>query len=507
FSLSGPLDALLAGSRSVRGFFDVPHDTPARAPMRVETFEDRSVIGLNRTVLGTLHPVARGRGLELVARGEGGSLLHFRRATAGSWEGTNVTERHELGRFELHSDPVAVAAGSSLHVFGLDYVGDLVHFRKRRRWTVANVTDQRRAGPRFRLSTTPVAAVGPLGRISVLGVDANGGLVHYHGRPLLGWRAEQVPGDRIVGRPLVTWRGGALHVVGVNADGHLLHWERVGDEWKAADLTRHPGSGPSLRVGGNPVLYTDDPESMTVAAVDPDGRLVAFRQEGGVWVANILADGVTGDPVATTGPAGLHLFAIREDGGPLHVWDPPTWRTEAVVGARAGLPPVPLTGGLCASGSARELRLFGRGPNDLWLLTWDADADWTAERLRDGVGMDVPPAVGDDPVLVQDRDGHPHVFFTDGRGTVQHLEPGEWREPAPGSEQRDPSTDEVAARSTGTAAPVPDDGTPPVPEHDDHRLEPMDLSLLDSWPSAPRSLRRRKEGRAARGDERAREAS
>jgi hypothetical protein len=420
FSRTGPLDALLAGTRRVRGFFHVPYDRTRFGGVRAESFADRSVIGLNRKVKGGVAPLAHDGGLAVIARDRDGGLLHFRRARRGSWEGANVTERQELGSFELHSDPVVAAAGPSVHVFALGYVGDLLHFQLGRRWKASNLTDQKRAGARFRLWTDPVPAVGPLWRMSVLGADADGGLVHYHGRPFLGWRAEQVPGEPIAGPPLAVWRENVLHVLGVSPDGHLLHWERSGEAWTATDLTGLP-DGLSLRVTGRPVLHASD-DAITVAAADPNGRLVAFRNEGRGWTQSVLAEGISGSPVATVGPAGLHLFALRDGGGLLHAWSPRSWRSEDVLAGRPGLPDVPLAGDLAAWGSERELRVFGRNGGDLWLMAWRPDSDWTAVRLGDRVGVEEHHRAADDPVLVADRNGRPHVFFTDGEGTVQHVE-------------------------------------------------------------------------------------
>ncbi|NIQ53212.1 MAG: hypothetical protein GWN02_05610, partial [Gemmatimonadetes bacterium] len=310
FSLGGELGARLDGGWGIRGFFAVPYDRSPAEPLRAETFDDRSVIGLNRMVRGRVAPAAGRGGLDLVARDADGGLVHFRRGRGKSWDGANVTESNELGAYEVHCDPAAVRAGRSLHVFARSHVGDLLHFRRGRTWSVSNRTDHRRAGARFRIQSTPVVAASRRFRLSVLGRDEDGGLIHYDGSPIGRWRAEQVAGETLVEEPLAKWVGETLHVVGLARRGHLIHWQREGDRWTVTDLSEQ--GGPGAECVGRPALMTHE-GAVHVFSRDADGRLLLMTPDAeGLWQLSVLAGNLAGDPVGTVGPAGLHVFAPTE---------------------------------------------------------------------------------------------------------------------------------------------------------------------------------------------------
>lgn len=591
FGLAGSLDPRLGPTTALKGFFHVPYDRVVPGAVRAETFGDRSVLGLNRKIRGQPSPAAsRGR-LDLVARNADGALIHFQRKHGESWEGANITDQQALGSFELHSDPTAIRTGG-LHVFARSYVGDLLHFHLGRSWKVENRTDHKRAGPRFRLVGAPVPTAGPWGLISVLGADKDGGLVHYSGRPLVGWRAEQVAGEALDGDPVAAWAGAILHVVGRAKDGRLLHWQREEDRWVATNLSAVPGADAPV-IAGRPALRVQD-DAVYVAARTASGRIVVMRKEGeGAWLPAELGNEVVGDPSLTSGPAGTHLFARTEGGGLLHAWRDRDWIVEDVLASRPSLMGLPETTTLSCWGSEDELRLWVRGGGHLWALPWREDSDWTLERLADRAGVADRHRPGDDPVVVTDRAGLPHLFFTDGHGTVLHVEPGDWHEPgasagtgavgkkngrkaaagnsdapepgmaaeldamdvmepvAPGSDvqipeeearaprpvpapastesgpgpaadlpyldfeadpPRAPRAEAEAAPEQGEAAELapepeaaPEPEVPAGPEVPAERevpaepdLEPMDLNLLNTWPPAPKSMRKRQDKESER---------
>lgn len=437
FNLIGPLDARVSGMPPLRGFFPVPYDRERVPTLRTQSFDDRSVIGLNRKVRGRVSPAAGRNGIALVARNERGALLHFHRSKGRHWEGANVTETADFGAHELHSDPVAFQRAGALHAFARSYTGDLLHFRYGRSWSLANRTEHKRAGPRFRLTGRPIPVPRPWLQLSVLGRDPNGGLVHYEAAPFRGWRAEQVPGDPVADDPVAECQGDAVHVAAVAEDGRLLHW-CLEDEWAMT----HPdmGPGPSVRLAGPPALVLRDGKVHVFGRDRDDSLAILTLHEDGVWQRTLLGEALTGAPAATTGPAGLHVFAPTE-GGVLHAWQQPggiEWEWEDLVASRTTLPGSPSgPGDVVCWGSDDRLRVFVRRGAGLRVFTWTPDADWVADP--------VITHGGEPPVLLRDHAGRPHLITTDGRGTVRHIENGPWKEP----DRVD--ADRKSAATTGTA--------------------------------------------------------
>ena len=365
FSLRGALDARLTGGSRVRGFFAVPYDRAAAPALRAESFAAKAVLGLNRKVRGRPGAAAVGRALHVVARDHEGALLHFQRPRGRRhWESANVTEKEEITGFEIHADPVPHPgpAGIGLHAFSRSYIGDLFHFRLGRRWRVANRTEHRRAGPRFRLDGNPVPAPLPWGGVCVVGRGKEGALVAYSGLPFRGWRAEEVPpagGSHIQGDPVAAPLGPTVQVAARSRDGRVLHFERTAGGWSAGDLmTLCPGAE---RVTGGVVLIVHDGRAHVLARAGEDRLLHMERDDAGQWSATVVAEGIAGDPAATTGPAGLHVFAAGAIGGLVHAWKGGSgWRVEELAATRPGIPAesVPEEG-LVAWGSTEELRVLG----------------------------------------------------------------------------------------------------------------------------------------------------
>ena len=452
FSLRGPLDARLTGGRVVRGFFAVRYDRSPARPLGAETFADRKVLGLNRKVRGRAGATAGKHGLHVVARDGDGALLHFYRRSGKHWEGANVTEREELGSFELHSDPAPLAGpgGIGIHAFARSYVGDLLHFRSFRRWRVNNRTEHRRAGPRFRLEGAPVPIDLPWGGVCVVGRGKDGALVAYSYQPFRGWRAEEVPpagGTAIEGDPAVVRIGPVVHVVARTRAGHVLHFERMRGGWSAGDLmTLCEGAE---KVSGRPVLLVHEGR-LHVLARGENGKLIHMAHDPeGEWKAREVARGATGDPALTAGPAGLHAFAVATGGGILHGWRglDGKWQAEELVGTRSGLSgDAAPESGLVAWGTGEELRVLGRRGRKLVEWVWRSDSDWTASHLAERPGVRADHEPGEDPQLIRDAKGALHLFATDGTGTVVHMEAVAWSAPGERPAASAPAGGEDAAK-------------------------------------------------------------
>ena len=464
FDVAGELDARTAGV-AIRGFFPVEYDRAPIPMIRTESFADRSVIGLHRAVRGRPGPAAGRRHIALVARNERGALLHFHRKDGKHWEGTNVTEVHNFGAHELHSDPVALSRKGTLHVFGRSYVGDLLYFRHRRGWSVTNCTEQKRVGARFRLAGMPVPVAAPRFGLSVLGRDENGGLVHYRRAPFRGWRAEQVPGDPVASDPVAARTGDALHVVATAPDGRLLHWS-LEEEWRMTDPDA--GDGAAVRLTGRPSLLLVDGRPHVVGR-DRDRRLALLHlADDGGWATTILAEHLAGDPETTHGPAGLHVFAPT-DGGLVHAWRADGgWTSEDVVTSRPTLPAARPGTDVAVWGSETALRAFVRHGPELRAYSWTPDADWVVDP--------VTPRAGDPPIAFRDGKGRFHLALTDGRGTIMHVETGPWREPGhrPGDDrkQRPGLAARDALRQHDAAEPGPQAEPEPLPELQPEPVEP-----------------------------------
>lgn len=488
FSLRGPLEARLGGDAAIRGFFAVPYDRTPAAALRGQTFGDRNVLGLNRKVHGRPSGAAGPRVLHLVARDEDGALLHFHRRKGRHWEGANITEREELGAFELHSDPAALAAnaGAAIHAFGRSYAGDLLHFRGGRRWRVANRTEHRRAGARFRLDGNPVPVALPFGGICVAGRGKDGSLVAYSARPLRGWRAEEVPppaGGTISGDPVALRLGKLVHVVARGRNGHLLHFERTKGGWSAGDLMAQCRDAEP--VSGPPALIVHGDRLHLFARTEAGGLLHMERDPEGQWAARVVATRIVGDPAATPGPAGVHAFAAAEEGGLIHAWRSAdgSWRAEDVVETRPSVPrDVAPEGALVAWGDRQELRVLGRRGGALMQWVWRGDTDWVAGPASERAGVARRHEPGEDPFLVADRSGAFHVFATDGAGTVVHLEPVPWR--APGEATREEGK-AAPARSAAKVARKPKSKAKPQP-----KAKAAKKAAKQQQPAAPAAAKR-----------------
>lgn len=462
FNLAGELDAKMTGGRAIRAFFPVAYDRTARPPLRTEAFDDRSVIGLKRSIRGRPAPAVGRDRIVLMARNERGALLQFRRIRGKHWEGVNVTDAEGFGAFELHSHPTAVHRMGTLHAFARSYTGDLLHFRRLRSWSVANRTDHKRAGARFRLAGRPIPVPGPRLQLSVLGRDPSGGLVHYHTAPFRGWRAEQVPGDPVADDPVAARHEDTLHVVGLGTDGRVLHWARS-EVWAMTDTDAGPG--PQIRLTGRPALHIAHGRIFIFGRSRDDELVTLERGDDGVWQRATLASGLAADPVCCVGPGGLHVFGPTALGGLVHAWRTDGgWTWEDVVSSRAALP---VTAGgeaeIAAWGDGATLRVFVRRGPELRGYTWTPDADWVADAVTD--------RADDRPVVFTDAHGHPHVVLTDGRGTILHIETGAWREPEGGAQVKTRSVKTHTAATPGAGdghAPAdrdaPADAPPPRPE-------------------------------------------
>jgi hypothetical protein len=424
FSRSGALDGRLASGEAVRGFFPVPHEGRWPAPLRAESFADRAVLSPARPVHGRIAAVASGERLDVFARSMDGALLHFRRGRRAPWSGESVAEQEAVDRLEMHGDPALLEAHGSLHVFARGYVGDLLHFSLSRKWTATNRTDHKHAGPRFRLAGRPVPLAGPWPQLHVFGRDKDGGIVHYRSSLLRRWSAEQIAGDPIVGDPVAVRIGRVIHLFGVGPDGRILHWERMGKDWVPRDVTTSDRTVPPLLLDGPPALILYD-SIIHLVGRDKAGRLAHFRRApDGQWESIHHGVQITGEPAALVGPAGVHVFAMGPEGQLFHRWGDAQWKGEDLAATRASLDlpgetPARLTG----SGTASELNVMGHWGDVLITLTWRDASDWVAVPLSARAGVTGRHLPAEDPIVITDGRGHPHLFGIDAQGSVIHVEP------------------------------------------------------------------------------------
>lgn len=466
FSRSGPLEARLASGQTVRGFFPVPYEPGRYAPMRAETFADRAVVGFNRAVHGQIAAAAFGARLDVLARGTDGTLVHFRRGARAHWESANVTEREGFAQLEMHGDPAVLPVRGTLNAFARGYVGDLLHFKAGRKWSAANATEQKRTGPRFRLAGRPVPLAGTWRRVHVFGRDKDNGVVHYQTSLLGRWSAKQIAGDPIAGDPAAVRVGRDIHLFGRSADGRVVHWERAGTEWVPRDLSSHDRSTPPLRLAGPPVPIVHG-STLHVFGRDQNSRLVHFRRSASSeWQAVPHDIEIAGDPAAVIGPAGVHVFASGPNGALLHRWGSEEWSGEDVSRTRESLalpasPPQRLT----AWGTPTELNVVGRWGDQMITLTWRQSTDWVAVPLQARAGVDARHVPADDPIVITDRTGSPHLFAVDAKGSVIHVEPAGRPRPEPRrAEAAVPAARPERAQAARAAAPVvPTPQAPPAP--------------------------------------------
>lgn len=461
FNLAGPLDARTSDGTWIRAFFPVPYDRDPAETFRTESFDDRSVLGLNRDVQGRPAMVARRNGIDLVGRSESGALIHFRRVRSRHWESTNVTERPGFGIHELHTDPTAVRVGGTLHVFALNYVGDLLHFRHGRSWRVKDRTDSKRIGARYRMIGRPAAVAGSRGQLNVIGRDDADGLIFYESSAFKGWTAEQVAGNSVAGDPVADRVGDILHVVALDREGRLLHWQRQ-TSWTMTDP--EAADGPSVRLEGTPQLAIHDGAVHVFGRTRDRELAILSLGQAGSWRCQIVARNLAGDPRTTAGPAGTHVFAPGSRSGLVHVWlQDGEWQWEDILDNRPALqaPGSPETELACWGGEA-EIRVFERRGSTVRCLTWTPDADWVVDT--------VSTRANSTPVLFADTDGEPHLFLTDRWGTVIHAEKSSWREPARPVE--DGQEEETAAASMSAEAVAATAGTRSrAPEADEHEAK------------------------------------
>jgi hypothetical protein len=446
FSRSGTLDARLASGEVVRGFFPVPYDLRRPTPLHAETFADREVVSPARPVHGRIAARASSAGLDVVARSPDGTLLHFRRTRRARWRGVSVTEQEGIDRLEMHGDPAILTTRRALHAFARGYVGDLLHFRLSRKWSVWNRTENKRTGPRFRLAGRPVPLAGPWGQLHVFGRDKDNGIVHYERNLLRRWSAAQIAGDPIAGDPVAVRIGRTVHLLGVTADGRLLHWEQAATGWVPRDLTAGDRAAPTVPLAGAPVVVLRD-EILHVVARDRENRLVHFRRApDGNWRSIPHEVQITGDPAAMVGPAGVHVFGTGPQGQLIHRWGDVELRGEDIAATRPslhlpGTPPPRLTGWATRS----ELNVMGRWGDQLITLTWRDDSDWVAIPLPARAGITDRHLPAEDPLVVTDSRGDAHLFGVDPEGSVIHMEPAD-------SPRNRPPRIEAAMDATRSAA-------------------------------------------------------
>ncbi len=458
-----PMQAALASHGTIHGFFVVPYDRAAPERLTVETVAEPGRVTLNHPILDRPTVLAGGSGsIDVLGRDDNDQLIRYSRGDDGVWERANLSlEAGADHVVRIHGRPAVTGSGRGINIFARNHAGDLLQYRRLPGlgWRVRNLTDDRRAGPPFRLASDPVAVDGPGRRTNVFGLDHEGRLVHYESAPVRGWAAahpaeaqESPDAWTLEGRPVAALGpGDTLHVLGRAGDGRLLHFSRTSSDapWSVAPILADTTNGQVVRITGDPALVVDD--DLPAIARSPDGGLLHCRwtPDSGWNVTEItaarhqaqadtpLADS---DPTAIAAGESLHVFVRGTTGGLLHarLAGDGRWSVEDLTHGRITIDSeltiddAPVA---CAGAHDTLVVAASRG-RELVLYTWRPETDWVAEApaATRPDGFSACTDVERLTALSDDR-GRCHIFATDSLGTIVHLEAAPMDRGAPGRGQ------------------------------------------------------------------------
>ena len=388
-----PLDASVAAQDKVRGFFAVPYDRAAPAPLRLERVPgDEAEAGFEPVLVE-----AESRRVRALLRYPNGAFACVERR-AGTWRLREVAAA-DWSRLDAEARPVRVAG----RIVARSQRGELVELRTGGIFgaRVLPLTIRRHAGRR---------ADGGLASDGRAAFYVRGGaLLRLSRKPFAGWREEN-PGTtdgtlrvhRATGTPSVVSLRGAAHVLVRTEQGHLLHaWCDRKNVWRAVVVTARFAEADGFRAVEDPLALPAADGGIDVLARNAARELLHFRwsARGGWRAANVAQDcpvrGAQLDPTAPVTPVAaggaLHLLGRSRAGGLLHFrcGADAEWRGEDVcargaIGDAFHLDYAPAA----ARGAGAALHTLGSRNGDALLFRWTTDAGWTAEnatRERGGI--------------------------------------------------------------------------------------------------------------------------
>ena len=303
-----------------------------------------------------------------------------------------------------------------MHVFGLDALGELVHYywSPEYSWDAGNLTSTIGASSQFRLSGDPAAINlwdSNTPTQHVFGRNSEGDLVHYYWSPQASWAAENLTArsgigeaSRLVGDPIAVNldldNTPTQHVFGRASEGDLVHyyWSPQAS-WAAENLTARSGIGEAFRLVGKIAAANhrvDGEHTQHVFGLNVEGDLVHYYwSPQASWAAENL-----------TARSGIGK-AFRLEGSPVIATPAAAWLQ--VVRDRDFL---------------ISKHVFGLNPNgDLVHYYWSPQASWAAENLTARSGIGEAFRVVGEPIavdLVEDRTPTQHIFALNTRGHLVH---------------------------------------------------------------------------------------
>ena len=355
-----------------------------------------------------------------------GYLIHYYWSPALNWGAENLTQRSNIGTaYLLATNPKVVnlkmGDTPAQHVFGRNTSGDVIHYywSPVPGWASENLTQLNNIGTALRITSIPVVIDIPdatTPSLHVFGHNGAGDLIHYYWSAASGWAAENLTQRNNIGvafrmtsnlTVIHVQNGGTLiqHVFGLNATGELIDYSwSQSFGWAAENLTQRNNIGAAYRIVTDPVATTTQiaaTPALDVFGRNPAGGVIHyFWSPSAGWAAENLTArsniggqfGLLTNPVAIALQSGdtptEHVFGGNAAGDLIHYyWSAaPSWAAENLtlygsIGAAFRMTADPVALNL-QNGTITTQHVFGRNSaGDLVHYYWSAAPGWAAENL------------------------------------------------------------------------------------------------------------------------------